>query len=60
MGIRDFDILTVVSYSQSKSQSSYSVTAFYFILFFWPRSMRDLSSPTRDPTRAPCSGSRAS
>ena len=31
---------------------------FLFIYFyiFWPRGMQDLSSPTRDQTRAPCSG----
>ena len=33
-------------------------TSFLFIFFiFWPRSTRDLSSPTRDQTRTPCSGS---
>ena len=34
---------------------------YYYFLFVWflavPRGMRDLSSPTGDSTRAPCSGS---
>ena len=27
-----------------------------YVLVFWPRGMRDLSSPTRDQTRNPCFG----
>ena len=28
----------------------------FYILFFWPRGMRDLSSPGRHQTRTPCIG----
>ena len=31
--------------------------SFFFFFFFWAHRMQDLSSPTRDGTLAPCSGS---
>ena len=32
---------------------------FFFLLVFWPWGMWDLSSPTRDRTRIPCTGRRS-
>ena len=33
---------------------------FFFFFFFWLLSMRDLSFPTKDQARIPCSGSAES
>ena len=40
----------------SKLLKGFSQSIFFFSIFL-PRSMRDLSSPSRDRTRAPCNGS---
>ena len=35
-----------------------SLQYYFYVLFFWPRGMWDLSSPTRDHTPTTCIGSR--
>ena len=35
-----------------------TISLLFYVLFFWPRGMWDLSSPTRDQTHTPCTGRR--
>ena len=67
-----FRFFSHISHYRALSRSSLCYTVeFYFILFylilyfsfhfiFWPHGRQDLTSPTRDGTCAPCSGSTKS
>ena len=43
-----------------ENTEKYKEEILFFFFFAVPQSMQDLSSPTRDQTRAPCSGSSES